>query len=126
MQFIADIRRTTFPLLVFGYDASASEGHFTIGFRCPIDREAEALVVALCIAAIESELARRSGRIGNFARLELTPSSRGTETSSRHWLGRVPGTSASVNTLVFTRAVLDLPNTYADSEIFDGIRLIAN
>ena len=125
LQFIADLRRVAVPLIDFGYETSESEGRFTIRFRCPIDREAEALIVALCIAAIECELARRSGRIGNFARLELTASSRGSETSYRNWLGRVPSTDAEVNTLVFARAVLDLPNSYADSETFDSIRRAA-
>lgn len=125
LQFIADIQRATLPLVDFGFDANASEGRFTISFRCPIDREAEVLIVALFIATIEAELARRSGRIGNFAQLELTPSSCGTETSYRNWLGRVPSTDAAVNTLVFTRAVLDLSNTYADRETFDSIRAAA-
>lgn len=125
LQFIADLPRARLPLVEFGFDTTASEGRFTIRFRCPIDREAERLIVALFIAAIESELARRSGRIGNFAGLELTASSCGTEPSYRNWLGRVPSTDAVINTLVFTRAVLDLANTYADRETFDSIRTAA-
>lgn len=126
LQFIADIQYAAVPLLDFGYLANDSEGRLTIRFRCPIDREAEALIVAMCIAAIECELARRSGRIGNFSRLELTASSRGAETSYRNWLGRMPSTDAAANTLVFTRAVLDLPNIYADRDSFDSIQRAAS
>lgn len=125
LQFITDIQRLSMPLIDFGYEADGSEGRFIIGFRCPVDSPAEALIVAMCVSAIEHEIARRSGTIGNFARLELTAGSRGAETSYRNWLGRVPITDASVNALVFSRDVLELPNAYADPDTFDSIRRTA-
>ena len=51
------------PLVDFGFDANASEGRFTISFRCPIDREAEVLIVALFIAADPAQI-EASARCG--------------------------------------------------------------
>ncbi len=121
LRFIADVHHLAVPLVDCAYAESASEGRLTIGFRCPIDCAGEALIVAVCTAAIDAEIARRSGRSGNIARLELTPSSKGAETSYRKCLSLTPNTDGKSNTLVFARAVLDLPNMHADIDTFNSI-----
>lgn len=121
LRFVAGFCHMGMPLIDFGYRETASEGRFTIGFRCPIDGAGEALVVAMCAAVIETEVARRSGRAGNFMRLELTPSSKGAEASYRKSLSLTPHTDGSTNTLVIGRAVLDVPNLHADIDTFNSV-----
>jgi len=121
LRFVADVHQVVVPLIDLAYEETASEGRFTIGFRCPIDSVGEALVVAVCTAAIEGEIARRSGRAGNFTRLELTSSSKGAESSYRKRLSLMPYTEGQSNTLIFGRAALDLPNVHADVDTFNSV-----
>ena len=121
LRFIANARNLQTPLINLSYEEVASEGRFTIGFRCPIDSAGESLIVAVCTAAIEREIARRSGRAGNFARLELTPSSKGSEAIYRKCLSLTPRTDSKSNKLIFRRAVLDLPNAHADVDTFNSV-----
>lgn len=121
LRFVADIHAMSVPLLDFTYEETASEGRFTIGSRCPIDSAGEALMVAVCAAAIEREISRRTGRSSNITRLELTTSSKGTEACYRKHLSITPHTDGKSNTLIFGRALLDLPNPYADVDTFNSI-----
>lgn len=120
LRFFPHVHHLVVPLINCDYEENASEGRFTIGFRCPIDSEGEALALAVCTAVIDREIARYSGRTGNFTRLELTPSSKGVEASYRKRLTLMPYTGARSNTLVFDRAVLGLPNVHADVDTFSS------
>ncbi len=117
LRFVTDVHHLVASLI----DCSYSEGRLTIGFRCPIDSDGEALAVAVCAATIDREIARYSGHSGNFARLELTPSSKGAIASYRKHLSLMPYTDGKSNTLVFERAVLDLPNAHADVDTFNSV-----
>jgi len=121
LRFVVNVHHLQAPLINLAYAETASEGYFTIGFRCPIDSAGEALIVAACVAIIEREITRRRGRTGNFARLELTPSSKGAEASYRKYLSLTPSTHGKSNQLIFGRAVLDHQNTNADIDTFNSI-----
>lgn len=121
LRFVADVHHLAVPLINYTFEESARHGHFTIGFRRPIDSKGEALTVAFCTAAIESEIARYRGRSGNVSRLELTPSSRGAEASYRKGLSVKPHTDGKTNALIFERTVLNLPNPNADADTFNSI-----
>lgn len=121
LRFVSEIQHLAMPLVDYDYEETASEGRFTIGFRCPIDSKGEALITAVCAAIIDREIARHSGHSGNFSRLELTPSSKGAEASYRKRLSLLPYTDSKSNTLVFDRAVLDLPNGHADADTFNSV-----
>lgn len=121
LGFVADFHHAAAPLVEFDFEECASEGRLTIGFRCPIDSAGEALIVSVCAAAIDAEIARRSGRTGNFARLELTPSSKGADASYRKYLSLTPHTDGKSNELVFGRAVLDLTSAHADVDTFNRV-----
>ncbi len=121
LKFIANAHLLMIPLIDCRYEESATEGRLTLGFRHPIDSAGEAVIIAACTAAVETELARRSGRLGNLSRLELTSSSKGAEASYRKCLSLTPRPDASANTLVFKRAVLDLSNVHGDVETFSSV-----
>jgi AraC-like DNA-binding protein len=121
LWFVAHVHSTEIPLVHFGYEETVSDGRFTIGFRCSIDRAGEALIVAMCTAAVEGEIARRSGRTGNFVRVELTPSSKDAAASYRKCLSLMPNTDGKSNTLILGRAVLELPNPHADIDTFNSV-----
>lgn len=121
LRFVSDAQHVETPLINMSYSETSSEGSLTIGFRCLIDGAGEALIVAMCIAAIECEIARRSGRNGNLARLELTSSSRGSEASYRKLLSLTPHTDGQSNKLVFSRAILDMPNPGGDIDTFNSV-----
>jgi AraC-like DNA-binding protein len=121
LRFVAEVHRTVVPLIDLAYEETASEGRFTIGFRCPIDSEGEALVVAMCTATIAREISRRSGRAGTLARLELTPSSKGGEATYRKYLSLMPHMDGTSNSMIFRRAALDLPSAHADLDTFNSI-----
>ena len=123
LKFVADAHPLALPLLDFSYEETASDGRFTIGFRYPIDSGGEALIVAACTAAIETAIARHSGRNGNLTRLELTASSKGAEASYRRYLPLMPHTNGRSNTLTFKRAVLNLATSHADIDTFNSVVL---
>lgn len=118
LRLAAEVHNLMALLTTYTYEENASEGRLSIGFRCPVSNTAEALAVATCAATFEREIAHHSGRSANFARLELTPSSKGNEQSYRRRLGLVPHTNSKSNTLVFARDTLDLPNERADNDTF--------
>lgn len=121
LRFVAAAHHLVLPLIDLAYEEATSEGRLTIGFRSPIDSVGEALIVAMFTAALEAEIGRRSGRSGNLIRLELTPSSKGTEASYRKWLSLVPHTDGKSNTLILGHGALGLPSAHADADTFESI-----
>lgn len=121
LRFIANAHYLQAPLINLSFEETASVGRFTIGFRCPIDNAAEALIVAMCTASIEREIARNCGRTNNLSQLELTPSSKEAKAIYRKSVSLMPHTNGTCNTLVFERAVLDLPNIHADIDTFNSV-----
>lgn len=121
LRIAADVHNLMAPLTTYKYEETASEGHLTIGFRYPTSSTGEALAVATCAATFEREIALHSGRSANFVRLELTPSSKGTEPTYRKRLLLTPHTNSKSNTLVFARDILDLPNDRGDTDTFSSI-----
>lgn len=121
LRFFATVHPLAVPLIGCSYEETPSQGRLTIGFRSPISPEGEALCVATCAALLDREMARYSGRSSNFARMELTPSSRGTETGYRQFLSLAPYTGGSSNVLVLDRTALNLANPTADFDTFSDV-----
>ena len=121
LRLAADVHNLMALLTTYTYEENASEGRLTIGFRHPVSSTGEALAVAACAATFESAIAHHSGRSANFARLELTSSSKGNEPIYRKRLSLLPHTSSKSNALVFARDTLDLPNDLADMDTYKSV-----
>lgn len=121
LRFAAKFHHLLVPLIDYSYSETRSEGRFVIGFRCPIDKRGEAVVVATAISMLEKELVLCAGREGRIKKLELTSSSKGLEAIYHKHVLVVPETSHGINTVVIDRAVLDLPNPLADLDTFNSV-----
>lgn len=125
LRYNASFHHLLIPLLDYSFCESDLEGRFNIGFRCPIDSNGEALVVAMVAAMGEREASFYSGRSGNLKGVECTSSSRGREAYYRKHLALTPKTDYDHNALVLDRALLDLPNPSADPDTFEHLKAYA-
>ncbi|MDP9141450.1 MAG: AraC family transcriptional regulator, partial [Pseudomonadota bacterium] len=121
IRLVAKYHHREAPLVLYSYMETATEGRFTIGFRCPIDSKGEALLVSAAVGLIERELSRIAGHGGNLKEVQLTSSSAGWESAYHRHVSITPKTDRDTNTIVFDKAVLDLPNPIADADTFDGV-----
>lgn len=121
LKLVAKYHHREIPLFLYSYAESATEGRFTVGFRCAVDTKTEALLVSAVACIIDSELSRVTGRPCNLKKVELTPSSEGWAPSYRKHLSLTPDTHHEANTVVMDKAVLDLPNPIADRDTLDAL-----
>lgn len=118
LRLAADFHHQAIPLLDYSYVETPTEGRFIVGFRSPIDSKGEALLMMAIACMADAECARWSGRSGNIKKLELTPSSKPYESAYRRHLSLVPDTEHGINTIVFSRSVIELSNPTADPDTF--------
>lgn len=117
LRVVADYHHGETPLLLYGFEDTAEEGRFTIGFRCPIGPSGEALAVSAVATTVRAEALRLTGHPSPFS-VELTSSSRGWEALYRKHLGTAPSAVHARNVFIFDRSTLDRPTLTADAESF--------
>lgn len=118
LRVIAKHHHREAPLSLYTYSRTLADGRFGIGFRCPVDQEGEAFLVAAIVAMLERELWHMTGRSGYLKALQLTASSSGWEQAYQRHGFVAPTVGHETNTIVIDRAALDHPNPIADPDTF--------